>query len=229
MEKASNRIQLKICGLMRQEDVSLCREFGVHIAGFVTEYPLPVPWNLTAEEVKRLLRLVHAPMKSCLVTGGSREKILTLAEKLRPDFVQLHFRETLADTGFLAEALREFNIGVFKTLPFSPEERLAQFGTADIRECTELLNNTGISAILADSRAPSNADGAGTSADLGVFRQIRRYAEKPVILAGGVNPDNIAQILSIAQPERLDIMTGAETSPGVKDRNKIAAIMEQIR
>ena len=67
-------VMVKICGLMREEDVVFCQEAGVDILGFVTEYPLPVPWNLTRQETAALLARVSLPHKSCIVTGGSPEK-----------------------------------------------------------------------------------------------------------------------------------------------------------
>jgi phosphoribosylanthranilate isomerase len=220
---------VKICGLKRVNDIRLCYELGVDMVGFVTEYPLPVPWNLTPEETKTLLEEVQAPVKSCIVTGGTCDKIIALAESLRPDYIQLHYNETLVDTNYIVRALRPLHIGVIKTLPLSPYERLAQFGTADIQDCIELLNSTGIFAILADTRAPSNAAGNGIPVDVVLYRQIKRCAQKPVILAGGIKPENLTQLLSRAQPDIIDIMTGVENSPGVKDREKLAFIIKHIR
>lgn len=207
----------------------LCHELGVDMAGFVTEYPLPVPWNLSAEEAKILLAQVQAPMKSCIVTGGTRNKILALAEKLHPDFVQLHYNETLSDADYIAEALEPLQIGVIKTLPFSPLERLAHFGTEEIEKCVKLLNSTGIYAILADTRAPHNAACKGTPVDAELYRQIKKCAQKPVILAGGITPENLTKVLPSAQPDIIDVMSGVEDSPGIKDREKLAFIMEHIR
>ena len=76
---------LKICGLMREEDVLLCCDRGVEICGFVTEYPVPVPWNLNRERCRELLPLVRERAKSCVVTGGPPDKLLDLALDLRPD------------------------------------------------------------------------------------------------------------------------------------------------
>lgn len=224
-----NKVKIKICGLKQFCDIKLCHQLGVDIAGFVTEYPLPVPWNLTAEETKLLLAEVRNPMKSCIVTGGTSGKIIALAENLRPGYVQLHYHETLFDAAYIARTLRPLHIGVIKTLPLSPHERLAQFGTENIRECTKLLNSTGIYAILVDTRAPSNASGHGTTVDVDLYRQIKSCTQKPLILAGGITPDNLTQFLSSAQPDIIDIMTGVENSPGVKDRQKLAFVMKHIR
>ena len=223
------RIKIKICGLKRAVDLRLCHELGVDLAGLVTEYPLPVPWNLTAEAAKTLLVEVEPPIKSCIVTGGSREKIFALAERLRPGYVQLHYRESLADAAWLAGALAPYGIGVIKTLPFLPEERLSQFGTADIADCVTMLDGTDIYAILADSRAPANAAGPGTLLDLDLYRQIKTQAHKPVILAGGLTAESLPAILASETVDFIDIMTGVESAPGVKEREKLNAVIKQIR
>ncbi|HWQ76224.1 MAG TPA: phosphoribosylanthranilate isomerase [Syntrophomonas sp.] len=224
-----NQIKLKICGLQRADDIKVCQELGVDVVGLVTEYPLPVPWNLTAEQAALLLTEVEPPLQSCMVTGGSRDKILHLAQKLRPDYVQLHFQESLADTVYLADALLPMGIGVIKTLPPSSRERWQQFGTADIGECTELLNATNIFAILADTRTAANAAKKGVQADLAFYGEIKARAHKPVILAGGLTPGNIAAVLAKTQPDFIDIMTGVESSPSVKDREKLTQVIQQIR
>lgn len=220
---------VKICGLMRAEDVCLCQELGVDIAGFVTEYPVPVPWNLSAEQAGELMSVAQAPLQTCVVTGGSRSKILTLAESLRPDYLQLHYQETLADAAYLAQQLAKSSIRIIKTLPPDAEERCRQFGTADIAACLQLLAETQVYAILVDPRTAANAAGSGFSADLAAFGRIKQLSAKPVILAGGITPANAAEIIANTQPQMVDIMTGVEASPGVKDRSKLSALLAQCR
>ena len=78
------RTHIKICGLMRKEDVDLCCRIGADICGFVVEYPVQVPWNLLREQCAELLPAVSRPAKTCVVTGGEREKIISLALELKP-------------------------------------------------------------------------------------------------------------------------------------------------
>ena len=133
------RVTIKICGLMNEEDVAFCQEVGVDILGFVTEYPLPVPWNLNRQEAAALLARVSLPHKSCIVTGGSPEKILDLARELKPDLIQLHYRESLEETSRIVEALTPLGIGIIKTVPPDSKERVRQFGTEDLSVIASLL------------------------------------------------------------------------------------------
>jgi phosphoribosylanthranilate isomerase len=217
-------VTVKICGLMREADVRLCLDLGVDVLGFVTEYPVPVPWNLHRDEVRPLLERVRPPRRSCLVTGGPPEKVIALASALRPSLVQLHYRETLADTLKITEALGALKIGILKTVPPEPEERLHQFGTTELAAIVQALNETGIHALLADSRVPSRAAQQGAALDLDFCRDILRLSSKPVILAGGIHADNVRDILEQTGAAFIDVMTGVERAPGEKD----AALLRRL-
>lgn len=201
--------RLKICGLMRPEDIRLCCRVGVDICGFVTEYPLDVPWNLTRTQCAELLRVVTPPTKRCIVTGGSREKILDLALELRPDLVQLHYQETAEDAAYLVQALAPYGIAVIKTV--SPGDDIAS------------LCSTGVYALLVDARGPANAAAGGT-ADLAFYRLVRSAATCPVMLAGGISAGNIQSIINAAAPDLIDVMTGVERSPGMKSEQEIVRL-----
>ncbi len=221
-------VKLKICGLMREEDVDLCCALEVEMLGFVAEYPLSVPWNLKREEAARLMRRVRPPARTCLVTGGTAEDVTALALELRPDFVQLHFRETVADALYITSALTSAGIGVIKTIPADPRARLAQFGVEAPERCAEALGRVGVRAILVDSRTPESAHMPGQPADLALFRSVRTAAQVPVMLAGGVTPENCGALLAAA-PDWLDVMTGVERCPGQKDPQRLAAVTAAVK
>ncbi|MDY6827523.1 MAG: phosphoribosylanthranilate isomerase [Bacillota bacterium] len=224
-----NNIKVKICGLMKSPDMELCMGLGVDILGFVVEYPLPVPWNLDRTRARLLLGKVRKPHQSCLVTGGSPDKIISLAAELRPSLVQLHYRETLEDTAIITGGLKKMGIGVIKTVPASVEDRFDQFGTADIKTIVEKLNKTDLLALLADSRSPSSAAKTGTILDYSFYRQVSRLSSKPVIAAGGITPANAVSFLTGTGAEFIDIMTGIETSPGEKDAGLLSELFSSIR
>lgn len=230
---------------MRPEDVRMCCTLGVTICGFVTEYPLDVPWNLTREKCAGLLNCMAvpaaempssdqtlpyepyalSPAKSCIVTGGKREKILKLALSLQPDYVQLHFQETIQDVEFLVNVLSPRGIQVIKTVPLSEKERLEQFGVEDPKECARMLSDAGVSIILVDSRGPSNATVGGTATDFTLYEEIRRNAACPVMIGGGITAKNCREIREKVQPDIIDVMSGVEISPGVKSKERILELM----
>ncbi len=222
-------IKVKICGLKREKDVQLCMKLGVDILGFVTEYPMPVPWNLSRTEALPLLNIVQSPHGSCIVTGGAPEKVIELAADLRPSMVQLHYKETLEETIIISEALQKLNIDVIKTVPPVMEDRISQFGTADIETIIEELCRTGVYGLLADSRVPSNASANGTKLDLKFCSQIMNLSSKPVVIAGGINADNVCNILMQTGADFIDVMTGVENSPGEKDAESLSRLLASIQ
>lgn len=222
-------VTVKICGLMHEADVRLCLDLGVDVLGFVTEYPVPVPWNLRRDEALPLLGMVRPPHRSCLVTGGTPEKVIALASELLPSLVQLHYRETLDDTIRISEALETLGIGVVKTVPPEPEERIHQFGTSDLGAIVTELNKTKIYALLADSRVPARAADQGAAVDLDFCRDILRQSRKPVIIAGGLRADNVCQIVKDTGAVFIDVMTGVERSPGEKDAELLRRLLSAIR
>jgi phosphoribosylanthranilate isomerase len=223
-----DRIKLKICGLKRANDVQMCINLGVDILGFVTEYPIPVPWNLSCAETLPLLSMVRFPYRSCIVTGGAPEKVIKLAACLRPSMVQLHYKETLEDTIIISDALRELDIDVIKTVPPAIEDRISQFGTADIKVIVKELCKTSIFGLLADSRVPANASENGSKLDLGFCSEIIGLSSKLVIIAGGINADNVRDFVALTGTSFIDIMTGVESSPGEKDSGLLTRLLSSI-
>jgi len=224
-----SRVIVKICGLKREKDVHMCMELEVDILGFVTGYPLPVPWNLSRSEILPLLGMVRAPYKSCIVTGGAPEKVIKLASDLRPAMIQLHYKETLEDTAIISAALKELNIDVIKTVPPAAPDRSSQFGTADIATIVEELCKTNVYGLLADSRVPSNASEKGSKVDLRFCSQIISLSSKPVIIAGGINADNVSELLAQTGAGFIDIITGVESRPGAKDAGVLSRLLTSVR
>jgi phosphoribosylanthranilate isomerase len=222
-------VKVKICGLKSEEDVRLCMKPGVDILGLVTEYPLPVPWNLSRAGALPLLNIIQSPWESCIVTGGSPNKIIELAACLRPSLVQLHYKETLEETIIISDALRKLNIDVIKTVPFKMEDRILQFGTGDIETIIEELCGTSVFGLLADSRGPSNASANGTGLDPEFCSRIINLSSKPVIIAGGINAGNVCNVLRQTGAGFIDVMTGVESSPGKKDARSLSCLLKAVQ
>lgn len=210
---------VKICGLKSQTDVALCASLGADILGFVTEYPEPVPWNLTSAEAAVLLAKAPPSCKTCLVTGGTVHEIIALATALMPDFIQLHYHETPSQTAFIADALRTLGIAVIKAV--FPN-------MSDLDGIVNELCKTGICALLADPRTPSDAARDGIT-DTAFFERVRSLSTKPVILAGGITPGNVARLLKETNASYIDVMTGVERAPGVKDPSKVEALLRAAK
>jgi phosphoribosylanthranilate isomerase len=220
--------KLKICGLMNASDVRLCAALGADILGFVTNYPVPVPWNLTKDQARELLSSAPREVKSCLVTGGKVEVILSLAAQLRPDYVQLHYKESLAETEDLAEALLTYGIKTIKAVPVRADGSCEMPEFSTVETAVTALARTKIAAVLIDSRCAAAPASRSRQLDTELCRRIVQIAKKPVILSGGITGDNLGQILKNVAPFGVDILTGTEDAPGQKSKEKIEKICQII-
>ena len=221
-------IKVKICGIKKENDAKMCMNLGVDVLGFVVEYPVPVPWNLSRQEAIPLLKILQPPHKSCIVTGGEPGKVIELATILKPSIIQLHYRETLEDTILISNILKKWGIVVIKTVPPVAEERIFQFGTEDIKRIVKSLCETNIYGLLVDSRVPSKAFGDGLELDIKFCMQVMRSSTKPVITAGGINPDNVCSFIKKTGTKFIDVMTGVERSPGEKDKKMLSRLLSLV-
>jgi phosphoribosylanthranilate isomerase len=204
---------------MRTPDVQMCIRYGADIVGFVVEYPRPVPWNLSAADARALMATVREPAKTCVVTSGPPDHVLRIAAETKPDTIQLHGNETLADTACLVSELGKQGVKIIKAIfpdTPEPEKTAAAFCAA------------GVYAVLFDPRTPDNANHSGM-ANLSVYQKIQLAVDCPVILAGGINPNNAAEIVHRTKARMIDLMSGVEISPGIKDEAKVAALFQALR
>ena len=249
---------LKICGHQTEDDVRASLAAGADLLGFVTEYPVPVRWNLTAAQAAPLLALARgegagsadgkmtgtpsagsadgqmigtpsaARAKTCIVTGGDPAKVLSLARQLRPDFVQLHYTETLAETQEIARALAADGIAVIRSVSGDRAMRKAAYGTDELPEIIDLLLQSAVIGILLDSRDAGNAarGGSGVLGEMGgeltpALRDKIRASGKLLIVGGGITAENAAAVYRTFAPDVLDVMTGAEDADGRKSAERI--------
>lgn len=220
--------RVKICGLMYWEDVNLCVQTGVHMLGFVVDYPIPVPWNLTTAKAKELIHQAPPFVSTCVVTGGPVEKVLDIVNETCPNVVQLHYKETLQEVKELAHQLQLRGIKTIKALRIDGNGN-CDFEITDPTMASRELAKTGVSAILVDSYTASRPGGTGVTVDLSTFRTIQLESSLPVILAGGLSPTNILTLIHETHPYAVDVLTGVEERPGHKDREKIYRFMQSVQ
>jgi len=199
---------LKICGVTLAEDAMRLAELGVDALGanfwpHSKRYLAPERAGFLKEVEGRILRVgvfVNADLK--LPARLFREGLI--------DVVQLHGDETPDDVVRLKEA----GIPVIKALGVR--------ALADLQRAHEFQADS----ILLDAHAPGVYGGTGETIDWTLARRfVEENPELPVILAGGITPDNAATAIAAVQPAALDVASGAEESPGVKDFAKVEALL----
>ena len=220
--------KLKICGLMNQADVRFCAASGAHMLGFVTNYPVSVPWGLTKDQAKELIACVPRAVKSCIVTGGKVEDIFVLAIELQPDYIQLHYKESFAETKYLAEALLSYGIKTIKAVPVKEDGSCEMPEFSSVAEAVTALSDTKVEAVLIDSRCAASPASSSRQLATDFCRDIVNISIKPLILSGGITGGNLNEILQDIAPFGVDILTGTEYAPGQKNKEKIERICRII-
>ncbi len=204
-------VSLKICGVTTRDDADQLVALGVDALG-VNFWPKSKRY-LAAEEAKWLRELAGKILRVGVFVNEPPALPLRLVSDGLLDAVQLHGDETPED----AAAFRDAGVPFIKAIGVKTREDLAR--------ATEF----GAAAILLDAHAPGVYGGTGEVFDWEVASDFRReHPDLPVILAGGIVPENAGLAVMSVQPAALDIASGAEISPGIKDFQKVAAFLAAL-
>jgi phosphoribosylanthranilate isomerase len=208
------RVKVKICGITRMEDLEMACRLGADAVGFVVDVSKS-PRNLSLEAAEKLMDKVPIFTKSVLVTVlEDPGRVISLYERLKPDVIQVH-GGTLEEISALRRDLPEAHlIGAVSVKSES-----------EIQTAMKLISF--FDAVLADSYSPNKFGGIGVIHDWSISSRIREALyPKPLILAGGLNPENVKEAVRIVKPYAVDVSTGVESQPGLKDPEKIRAFIE---
>ncbi|MCS7102877.1 MAG: phosphoribosylanthranilate isomerase [Candidatus Korarchaeum sp.] len=209
------RVKVKICGLKREEDLMLACELGVDIVGFVVGVPSS-PRNLNIEEAARLMRGIPEGVRSAIVTVPQSLKQLSEAYyKLKPDLIQVHGP---LDLGKLRKELPEAII--IRALSVSSVDTLKEALSS-----LELVNG-----FLADSFHSGKYGGTGITHNWYLSKRLKGAVyPKPLILAGGLNPNNVEEAVRYVKPYAVDVSSGVESTPGSKDPEKLRTFIRRAK
>ena len=210
-------VRVKICGLTRQEDLAAAVAAGADAVGFLVGVPSS-PRNLTIERAKTLLGQVPVFVDSVVVTAPkSIEWLVEVCERLKPSAIQIHGKEQL-DSSEIREKINHSRL--IKTM-YVTEDALNERVIDDLKT---------FDAVLLDSFSKEQYGGTGKTHDWTLSRQIKEaVAPVPVILAGGLKPENVKEAILAIEPYAVDVASGVEASPGVKDHSKVRAFVENAK
>ncbi len=224
-------MRIKICGITNVADALQAIDAGADALGF-NFYPQSP--RCVSLETMRELQASHelrAQLADITVAGvfvnSTNPELLKIAELGALDAVQLHGDETPQQTGELVSTLKMASaLPAARSQPFQVWRafRCREANLSDVagylKECRSnwYLPN----AALLDAYAPEAFGGTGKVVDWHAVRQNRDQLHGvPVILAGGLNPDNVAEAIRTARPDAVDVASGVESSPGKKDPAKV--------
>jgi phosphoribosylanthranilate isomerase len=209
-------LTVKICGLSTAETLDAALQAGADMVGFVFFARSPRHIGLeTARELGRLA--VGRAAKVALTVDADDATLANIVETLQPDFLQLHGEETVAR---LRDIKRAFGVPVMKAIAVETAADLTQLSSYA----------TVADRILFDARAPKDATrpgGLGTAFDWHVLENLDLAL--PFMVSGGLTADNVAEAARLTGAGGLDVSSGVERAPGIKDPEMIRNFIRAAR
>jgi len=204
------RTRVKICGITRGEDAQLAVDAGVDAIGLV--FYEKSPRFVSAESAAEISRTTPAFVsRVALFKDADKAVITSVLQAVEIDLIQFHGSET-------PDFCQQFALPYIKAIGMKGTEHDANF----LRSSAE--NYHSAKALLLDGHALGEAGGTGESFDWASIVTVN----KPIVLAGGLTPENVAQAIALVQPFAVDVSSGVESAPGMKDKEKVMAFMKQV-
>ena len=210
-----NTVRVKICGITRNEDLEAAATAGVDAVGFVVGVASS-PRNISLNDAEKLMRQIPPFVKRVIVTvPASLEDLVEICEALNPDALQIHGKN-------LFSAVRDklpntLVIGAVKANPPDVVDYAAKAAKM-------------FDAVLLDSFVQRKHGGTGVVHDWTMSQHVKQVIHpKPLILAGGLNPENVAEAVRTVQPYAVDVSSGVERQPGIKDHQKMVEFVKNAK
>lgn len=204
------RTRVKICGITRKQDAQLAVDAGVDAIGLVFYEKSPRFVSKTqAAEISRIMPAFVS--RVALFKDADKKMIDAVLDDVEIDLIQFHGSESI-------EFCERFKLPYIKALGLKGAEHDADYLSTNVDAFKSAK------AILLDGHAPGEAGGTGESFDWASISAVN----KPVILAGGLTPENVKQAIEIVRPFAVDVSSGVESAPGIKDKEKISAFMAHV-
>ena len=215
-------VWVKICGTTNLEDAQVALDAGADALGFIFAQS---PRRISPSEAKRIIAALPRKVEMVGVFVNQKSKvILETAKKTGLTGVQLHGDETLEFARELRDGARAAGIKlrVYKAIAM---KRLAA-GDLDLSSFRNL-----ISAYLLDSGSWTKRGGTGKKFDWKQAAPLVRFMSRrfDLIIAGGLNPENVVEAVRLFRPWGVDVVSGVEREPGKKDHQKVQAFVKAAK
>lgn len=211
---------LKICGMKDMDSVLMAKRYGADAVGFITEVPVDTPRKIDRKTARELVASAPSDLFKVMVCMPcDLENALELIEYVGPDAVQLHGPMSTDDIGSIRKTT---GVRLIKTIHIDNNTDVS-----DTLYYISGLQDTA-DAVLLDSKTGGKVGGTGTVHDWTRSRDIIAGSPLPVILAGGLNPGNVAEAVKTVRPYGVDTASGVETG-GIKDDEKVRMFIKNAR
>ena len=207
------RTRAKICGITRIEDIHSAVNAGVDAIGFV--FYAPSPRSVTIQQAQELAKHIPAYVQIVgLFVNATADEITQILEHVPLDMLQFHGEESAEQCQQIAlQTKRRW----YKAIQVKPE--------LDIIKAIKSYQHAGASAVLLDAWHPELKGGTGHQFDWAQFPKLN----VPLILAGGLKPENIEDAIKTTRAYAVDVSGGVESAKGIKDQQLIEHFMQGVQ
>ena len=202
------RTRIKICGITREQDAITAAKTGADAIGLV--FAEKSPRRVEIEQASRIVAVLPPFVSSVALFVNARPEFVTeVIRQVNPSCLQFHGEESPEDCA-------RYGLPWMKAARVKPGVDLIQFAA----------RFSGAQGLLLDAYSPVAHGGTGESFDWGLIPVER---PRPLVLAGGLVPENVAAAIRAVRPWAVDVSSGVESAPGIKDAEKIVAFVKEVR
>lgn len=200
--------RIKICGITREQDARAAVASGANALGLV--FYEKSPRHVTREQAARIASAVPPFVTVVgLFVNASADEVRGVLDRVPLHILQFHGEET-------PEFCAQFGRHYLKAVRVKPGVDLVQYAA----------RYSSAQGLLLDAYVEGTHGGTGASFDWGL---IPRDLPLPVVLSGGLSPDNVAQAVEQVRPYAVDVSSGVEAAKGIKDAAKVAAFINEVK
>ncbi|MDD1746086.1 MAG: phosphoribosylanthranilate isomerase [Candidatus Methanoperedens sp.] len=212
-------MKIKICGIKTEHDLAAAINSGADAVGFITDVPVDSPRKITLAEASRLISKVPLFVTTVLVImPENAHQAVRMIQAARPVAVQIHNALPLSEL----VKIKETGVKLIKTIQVCRDSR-ADMLIKQIKQFSGVAD-----AILLDTALDGKTGGTGVPHNWEVSSKVVLNAGIPVILAGGLKPENVGDAVKCVRPYAVDTASGVETD-GKKDQKKVMDFINNVR
>ena len=207
MNDPDTQVKVKICGMTNLKDVKVAVDSGVDAVGFI--FYKKSPRSVTMQAVRKIVLELPPFVDSVGVfVNETAEQINKIADRCNLDRVQLHGNESPT----FCKKIRRRVIKAIRVKDIQSLKKLSDYP---------------VSSFLLDTFSEDQYGGTGKVFDWNLAYPAKKYG--PIILAGGLTPINVHQAIQRIQPYGVDVCSGVESQPGIKDHKKMKAFLKNVK
>ena len=207
MNDRDTQVKVKICGMTNLKDVKVAVDGGVDAVGFI--FYKKSPRSVTMQAVRKIVLELPPFVDSVGVfVNETAEQINKIADRCNLDRVQLHGNES----PMFCKKIRRRVIKAIRVKDIQSLKKLSDYP---------------VSSFLLDTFSEDQYGGTGRVFDWNLAYPAKKYG--PIILAGGLTPNNVRQAIQRIQPYGVDVCSGVESQPGIKDHKKMQTFLKNVK